>query len=87
MGRRYLQKAADAPASVAKESERGPAEATGAGSGLVVYVNSELQRLRVLVEAARGRLAELEAGCWHRKLRGLGSFVLKSRTAAGHAGR
>ena len=33
-----------------------------AGSGLVVYVNPVLQRLRVLVEAARGRLAELEAG-------------------------
>ena len=33
-----------------------------AGTGLVLYVNPELQRLRALVDAARARLAELEAG-------------------------
>ena len=33
-----------------------------ASTGLVLYVNPELQRLRALVDAARARLAELEAG-------------------------
>ncbi len=34
----------------------------GSGTRLVLYVNPELQRLRALVDAARARLAELEAG-------------------------
>ncbi len=33
-----------------------------AGRDLVLYVNPELPRLRALVDAARARLAELEAG-------------------------
>ena len=64
MGRWYLRQldgAAGAPVFVAWESAGGAADAAVEGSGLVVYVNPELQRLRVLVEAARGRLAELEA--------------------------
>ena len=65
MGRWYLrelQKPSRAPVFVAWESAGGSAEASVTGSGLVVYVNPELQQLRVLVEAARGRLAELDAG-------------------------
>ena len=61
MGRWYLRQldgAAAAPVFVAWESAGGAVEESGAGSGLVVYVNPELQRLRMLVEAARGRLAE-----------------------------
>ena len=61
MGRWYLRQlgeAAEAPVFVAWENAGGAAAASVAGSGLVVYVNPELQRLRVLVEAARGRLAE-----------------------------
>ena len=64
MGRWYLRQlreAADAPVFVIWENAGGAVDASVAGSGLVVYVNPELQRLRVLVEAARGRLAELEA--------------------------
>ncbi len=64
MGRWYLRQlreAVETPVFVAWENASGVAEGAVAGSGLVVYVNPELQRLRVLVEAARGRLAELEA--------------------------
>ncbi len=55
---RQLDRAAEAPVFVAWESAGGSADALVGGRGLVVYVNPELQRLRVLVEAARGRLAE-----------------------------
>ena len=55
---RQLRAAAEAPVFVAWESAGGAAVAPVAGSGLVVYVNPELPRLRVLVEAARGQLAE-----------------------------
>ena len=68
MGRWYLRQlheAAEAPVFVAWESANGSVEASDAGSGLVVYVNPELQRLRVLVEAARGteREVALRPGC------------------------
>ena len=61
MGRWYLRQldgAAEAPSFVVWESTGGPEDASVAGSGLELNVNPELQRLRVLVEAARGRLAE-----------------------------
>ena len=61
MGRWYLRQLheeSEARVFVAWESAGGAADASVAGSGLVVYVNPELQRLRVLVEAARGRLVE-----------------------------
>ena len=61
MGRWYLrqlQEAAETPVFVAWESAGGASEASVAGSGLMVYVNPELQQLRMLVEAARGRLAD-----------------------------
>ena len=64
MGRWYLRQlreAVEAPVFVAWESADGAAEDADAVSGLVVYVNPELQRVRVRVEAARGRLAELES--------------------------
>ena len=56
MGRWYLRQlreAAEAPVFVAWESANGSADVSVAGSGLVVYVNPELQQLRALVEAAR----------------------------------
>ena len=56
MGRWYLRQlrgAAEAPVFMAWDSAGGAAHASAAGSGLMVYVNPELQRLRLLVEAAR----------------------------------
>ena len=50
--------AASPPASRARD----PAAVAVVGKDLVIYVNPELQRLRALVDAARARLAELEAG-------------------------
>ena len=44
------------------EGSRDEGSHAGSGAVLVLYVNPELQRLRVLVDAARARLAELEAG-------------------------
>ena len=65
MGRwslRSLEAAAEPSRFVAWECARDPAAVAVAGTGLVLYVNPELQRLRALVDAARARLAELEAG-------------------------
>jgi DNA polymerase-3 subunit epsilon len=65
MGRWYLrslEEAADPSLFVAWECARDPAAVAVAGRDLVLYVNPELQRLRALVDAARARLAELEAG-------------------------
>ncbi len=65
MGRwslRSLEEAAEPALFVAWECARDPAAVAVAGRGLVLYVNPELQRLRALVDAARARLAELEAG-------------------------
>ena len=65
MGRWYLRSleaAAEPSLFVAWECARDLAAAVVAGRGLVLYVNPELQRLRALVDAARARLAELEAG-------------------------
>ena len=50
------------------------------GNELVLYVNPELQRLRALVDAARARLAELEAGCTTEKA---GVEGMKARLFAG----
>ena len=47
---------------VAWESGGEAADRGASGQGLVLYVNPELHRLRGLVDAARARLAELEAG-------------------------
>jgi DNA polymerase-3 subunit epsilon len=65
MGRWYLRSlegAAEPSLLVAWECARDPAAVAVAGRDLVLYVNPELQRLRALVDAARARLAELEAG-------------------------
>jgi len=65
MGRWYLrslEEAAEPSRFVAWECARDPAAVAVASRGLVLYVNPELQRLRALVDAARARLAELEAG-------------------------
>ena len=65
MGRWYLrslEEAAEPSLFVAWECARDLAAVAVAGRGLVLYVNPELQRLRALVDAARARLAELEAG-------------------------
>ena len=65
MGRWYLrslEEAAEPSRFVAWECARDPAAVAVAGRDLVLYVNPELQRLRALVDAARARLAELEAG-------------------------
>jgi DNA polymerase-3 subunit epsilon len=65
MGRWYLrslEEASEPSLFVAWECARDPAAVAVAGRGLVLYVNPELQRLRALVDAARARLAELEAG-------------------------
>ena len=65
MGRWYLrslEEAAEPSLFVAWECARDPAAAAIASTDLVLYVNPELQRLRALVDAARARLAELEAG-------------------------
>ena len=65
MGRWYLsrlEEGAEPSQFVAWESARDPAAMAGAGKELLLYVNPQLQRLRALVDAARGRLAELEAG-------------------------
>jgi DNA polymerase III epsilon subunit-like protein len=63
MGRWYLQRLEEAEPSlfVAWECARDPAGVAVAGKDVVLYVNPELQRLRALVDAARARLAELEA--------------------------
>ncbi len=65
MGRWYLRslkEAAEPPLFVARECARAPAAMAVASRNLVLYVNPELQRLWALVDAARARLAELEAG-------------------------
>ena len=66
MGRWYLQRlgesAAAAPVFVAWECALSKTALPVTGNALVLYVNPELQRLRALVDAARGRLAELESG-------------------------
>ena len=65
MGRWYLrslEEAAEPSLFVAWECARAPAAAAIASTDLVLYVNPELQRLRALVDAARARLAEREAG-------------------------
>jgi DNA polymerase-3 subunit epsilon len=65
MGRWYLrnlEESAEPSLFVAWECARDPAAVAVAGQDLVLYVNPELQRLRALVDAARARLAELEAG-------------------------
>jgi len=65
MGRwylRHIEETAEPSLFVAWECARGPAAGAVAGQDLVLYVNPELQRLRELVDAARARLAELEAG-------------------------
>ncbi len=65
MGRwslRSLEEAAEPSLFVAWECARDPAAVAVASTGLVLYVNPELQRLRALVDTARARLAELEAG-------------------------
>jgi hypothetical protein len=62
MGRWYLRQLQEPEAVfVAWEKANGSSPAEAAGAGLVVYVNPEVHRLKMLVEAARGRLAELEA--------------------------
>ena len=65
MGRWYLRSLAEAdelPPFVAWECAPVEGAVAVAGNGLVLYVNPELQRLRALVDVARGRLAELETG-------------------------
>jgi len=65
MGRwylRYIEETAEPSLFVAWECARDPAAGAVAGQDLVLYVNPELPRLRALVDAARARLAELEAG-------------------------
>ena len=65
MGRwylRHIEEAEEPSLFVAWECARDPAAGAVAGKDLVLYVNPELQRLRALVDAARARLAELEAG-------------------------
>ena len=62
MGRWYLRRLEETTESspfVAWECANGAAVLS---KDLVLYVNPELQRLRALVDAARARLAELEAG-------------------------
>ncbi len=65
MGRWYLrslEEAAEPSLFVAWQSGGEVTAGVIEGKELVLYVNPELQRLRMLVEAARARLAELEAG-------------------------
>lgn len=65
MGRWYLRntrEAAQPSLFVAWEGGGESAEGNAPDKGLVLYVNPELHRLRGLVDAARARLAELEAG-------------------------
>jgi DNA polymerase-3 subunit epsilon len=65
MGRwslRSLEEVAEPSLFVAWECARDPAAVAVASRDLVLYVNPELQRLRALVDAARARLAALEAG-------------------------
>ena len=65
MGRwylRHIEETAEPSLFFAWECARDPAAGAVAGKDLVLYVNPELQRLRALVDAARARLAELEAG-------------------------
>ncbi len=65
MGRWYLQsleEAAEPSHFVAWECAHRKTAGAVAVNGLVIYVNPELQRLRTLVEAARARLADVEAG-------------------------
>jgi hypothetical protein len=65
MGRWYLrslEEAAEPSRFVAWECARDPAAVAVASRDMVLYVNPELQWLRALVDAARARLAELEAG-------------------------
>ena len=65
MGRWYLRntrEAAQPSLFVAWESGGESADGDAPDKGLVLYVNPELHRLRGLVDAARARLAELEAG-------------------------
>lgn len=65
MGRWYLRstrEAAQLSLFVAWESGGESADGDAPDKGLVLYVNPELHRLRELVDAARARLAELEAG-------------------------
>ncbi len=64
MGRWYLRntrETAQPSLFVAWESGSESAERDAPDRGLVLYVNPELHRLRGLVDAARARLAELEA--------------------------
>ena len=83
MGRWYLwslEEAAEPSLFVAWECARDPAAVAVASRGLVLYVNPELPRLRALVDAARARLAELEAGCTTEKA---GVEGMKARLFAG----
>ncbi len=63
MGRWYLRSLEETPEAAPFVAwECAPGTVAVAGNGLVLYVNPEMQRLWALVDAARARLAELEAG-------------------------
>jgi DNA polymerase-3 subunit epsilon len=66
MGCWYLRRLDESKAEpslfVAWECERDPVGATVATHALTLYVNPEVQRLRALLDGARARLAEWEAG-------------------------
>jgi DNA polymerase-3 subunit epsilon len=74
IGRWYLRQLATAEPEAAcvatwGTGEAGPDAFAPQGAAIVVYEHPELPRLRVLVDAARARLAELEAACTIDKAR------------------
>lgn len=75
MGRWYLRQLEmvaarpDVTVFAATEMERESERAATAQTGLVIYINPELEQLRQLVAGARARLAELEASFTKEKSR------------------
>ena len=62
LGKQSFQDKGVTKQELGHEGSRGEGSREGSRTRLVLYVNPELQRLRALVDAARARLAELEAG-------------------------